>query len=133
MFEPALPGNPRHGTAASVFITLSLQKLPKTQNAFLACCCIPPAGGNAHRLPTISTGCLGDYRPYIQCRSAFHTAGRQKVPAEDSFDCNSRQTVHGGILSICKHGQCFLSCMKLKEAMTLGSWAIDYASWCMMA
>mgnify|MGYP003702484299 CR=1 FL=1 len=51
--------------------------------------------GNSHRQFIISIGRWCNYRPATNCRSALNDAGRQKLPAEDSFDSNRGQTAYG--------------------------------------
>ena len=77
------------------YTALLLQRLPKSWNMFLAHCRILSARGNAHRPSRISIGCLRGYRPFINGRSALNVAGRQNLPAENSFDSNRGQAVHG--------------------------------------
>ncbi len=91
----ARPKNPYHNPATSVYTALSFWKFSKSWSRFLECHRGPPARQDSHRHSTISTGHLLGHRHLKHCRPALNSAGRQKLPAEDSFDSNREQTAYG--------------------------------------
>ena len=110
------PKNPYRTPATSVCTALSLWKLPKPRSRLLTHCRAPPARQNSHRHSRISIGCWIDNRHFKYCWPTLNSAGRQKLPAEDSFDSKQRtDSAWHGVFRHMWAWACFLSCFELKE------------------